>query len=590
MSEQKQYHFQVNLGGMLDVLSNHLYKSPDVFVRELLQNGVDAITLRKKRQPDWDEGRITISIEPEQKMTFFDNGAGLNEQEIHRFLAVIGQSSKTEMVDGKIPEDFIGRFGIGLLSCFMVSDSIVVHTKSVEEQTAHRWVGYPDGTYTLDTIEGDFPVGTSVILTAKPAMKDYFDPETIEKLVRYYGLSLPIPIYRTGNPEKLNKIPENFTGLSRSSLLSFGSWLFEEEFLDAIPIQTSHLSGVAYILPYQTNNEVKNDHRIYLKQMLLTESGDKLLPNWAFFLRCVLNTNSLRPTASREDFYIDEHLQLAREEFATAIRKYLIQLSQNSPQRMQALIRVHLHAIKSMAVWDAELFEIFSDYLLFETSEGTLTGAALKKESQGYWVDSVSKFKELRPLFMAQGKLLICGGYTYDLELLQRLTNQYNLNFQPLDQQSMSIVLEEVSPSEQKRAEDFLQIADAVLEEWDCKAHLASFFPSDLTVLYVIDDQVKFIRQVQMAQDMSTGVFSDVLSSFLSGVEQKSLANLYFNTNSPLVRRLCSLQNETLLQNTVKILYTQALLAGGHHLHGGELREMNGSLLELIEHILDLSE
>ena len=55
------YHFQVNLGGMLDVLSNHLYKSPDVFLRELLQNGVDAITLRQKSQPDWNGGKITIT-------------------------------------------------------------------------------------------------------------------------------------------------------------------------------------------------------------------------------------------------------------------------------------------------------------------------------------------------------------------------------------------------------------------------------------------------------------------------------------------------------------------------------------------------
>lgn len=52
------YHFQVNLGGMLDVLSNHLYKSPDVFLRELLQNGVDAITLRQKSQPVGTEGKL----------------------------------------------------------------------------------------------------------------------------------------------------------------------------------------------------------------------------------------------------------------------------------------------------------------------------------------------------------------------------------------------------------------------------------------------------------------------------------------------------------------------------------------------------
>ena len=56
MNEEKHtagesFRFQVNLGGMLDILSNHLYKSPDVFLRELLQNGADAITLRQKRQP-----------------------------------------------------------------------------------------------------------------------------------------------------------------------------------------------------------------------------------------------------------------------------------------------------------------------------------------------------------------------------------------------------------------------------------------------------------------------------------------------------------------------------------------------------------
>ena len=64
MNEEKHtagesFRFQVNLGGMLDILSNHLYKSPDVFLRELLQNGADAITLRQKRQPGWTGGSWT---------------------------------------------------------------------------------------------------------------------------------------------------------------------------------------------------------------------------------------------------------------------------------------------------------------------------------------------------------------------------------------------------------------------------------------------------------------------------------------------------------------------------------------------------
>lgn len=89
-------------------------------------------------------------------------------EEIHRFLAVIGQSSKTELVNGQIPDDYIGRFGIGLLSCFMVSDSITVHTRSYSDSHSYMWRGFPDGTYTLGELEEELPVGTTVMLEAKP--------------------------------------------------------------------------------------------------------------------------------------------------------------------------------------------------------------------------------------------------------------------------------------------------------------------------------------------------------------------------------------------------------------------------------------
>ena len=186
----------------------------------------------------------------------------------------------------------------------MVSDSIVVHTQPAAGGGAHVWTGLPDGTYTLEPLE-ECLVGTAVILTAKPGMEHYFQPRKVTELVRYYGLALPVPVYLSGDPERLNSIPADFSGVSRSQLLSFGEWLFEEDFLEAIPIQTPHISGVAYVLPYRTAPSAKGRHRIYLKQMLLTERGDTLLPSWAFFLQCFLNTRGLRPTASREDFYED---------------------------------------------------------------------------------------------------------------------------------------------------------------------------------------------------------------------------------------------------------------------------------------------
>ena len=111
---EKDYKFKVNLGGMIDILSNHLYSSPDVFVRELLQNGTDAISARIAQDKDYreEDAKVEIEVEEGKQIIFRDNGTGLNEDEIHRFLSVIGQSSKYDIENNMANGDYIGRFGM----------------------------------------------------------------------------------------------------------------------------------------------------------------------------------------------------------------------------------------------------------------------------------------------------------------------------------------------------------------------------------------------------------------------------------------------------------------------------------------------
>ncbi|HHQ0961689.1 TPA: ATP-binding protein, partial [Listeria monocytogenes] len=120
--ENYSHRFQVNLAGMIDILSNHLYDEKDVYIRELLQNATDAIRARKKIDSTL-EGKIHASLtgdNNEKTLIVEDNGIGLTEDEVHAFLATIANSSKGEKnFDGESSNDFIGRFGIGLLSCFI---------------------------------------------------------------------------------------------------------------------------------------------------------------------------------------------------------------------------------------------------------------------------------------------------------------------------------------------------------------------------------------------------------------------------------------------------------------------------------------
>ncbi len=582
---EQNYHFQVNLGGMLDILSNHLYKTSDVFVRELMQNGVDAVTARKKQDADWRDGRIDIRVSEGKQIFFRDNGSGLTKEEIHQFLAVIGQSSKRELAQGEMPTDFIGRFGIGLLSCFMVSDSIEVHTRSVSEEQAYVWKGYADGTYTLEPLD-EAMVGTEIILTAKEGSEQYYQPEKLKSLVQYYGLTLPVSIYLCypdGRRELLNYRPEDYSSLSMDQLFSLGEWLFTEHFVDAIPIQTPHLSGVAYIVGYQTDVSVKRGHRIHLKNMLLTEEGNPLLPEWAFFLRCFLNTDNLRPTASRENFYEDEELELAQQEFAEVIQQHFAMLSRRKPEKLQQIVGIHYTAMKSMAVWNDEIFRLLIDYLPFTTSEGIMHGAALKQAGRAAVIGDIERFKQLKPIFIARDMLLICTGYSFDDPLIQKLVDIYHLPIHPIQEESMELLLEDVSFEEKQEAFQALHEINQSLREFDCKAELKRFYPVDLPALYYLSDDVAFLRQIQGAQEVSQGIFSETLSSLLQGVEEKPLASLYLNNNSPLVRRLLCVSHQRKLQSVARVLYIHAMVTGGHTLHRQELQMLSKELLYLID-------
>lgn len=118
-------------------MSEHIYSNPNTFVRELLQNCVDAITALRNIDENY-KGRIDVFLNEDKTVVFRDNGIGLKEEEVYRFLTVIGESSKRDTPDA---DDFIGRFGIGLLSCFVVTNEITVESRSAMGGQPVCWCG-----------------------------------------------------------------------------------------------------------------------------------------------------------------------------------------------------------------------------------------------------------------------------------------------------------------------------------------------------------------------------------------------------------------------------------------------------------------
>src|SRR6185436_8423201 len=121
-------------------------------------------------------------------------------------------------------------------------------------------------------------------------------------------------------------------------------------------------------------------HRVYLKRMLLAESAEGLLPDWAFFARCVVDTGELRPTASREALYEDALLDSTREALGDQLRGWLVGLAHRDPARLLDFLGIHHLGVKALALHDDEMLRLVDEWWPMETNMGRMTLADFRAE------------------------------------------------------------------------------------------------------------------------------------------------------------------------------------------------------------------
>jgi molecular chaperone HtpG len=597
-----EHRFQVHLRGIIDLLGNHLYSRPELYLRELLQNGVDAITARRQMTPDF-QGNLQLEVDwPARKqptLTVIDNGIGMTEAEVHSFLATIGESSKRADHAGDKSVDFLGQFGIGMLAGFMVSDDIVVITRSAREgHPAIEWRGHLDGSYEVRVLDAPLAPGTRVHLTARRANEDLFSIERIEQLALYYGGLLPYPVrfVNNGGSRQINSAPipwrQQYVNERErtSALLEYGRLAFGANFLDAIPLasQAGGADGVAFVLPHAANLASRRAHRVYLKNMLLSEAAENLLPDWAVFVKAIVNVEHLRPTASRESFYEDERLEATRAELGAVLRQYLCDLAQRDQTRFERFLSVHHLALKALAAEDEDSYRAFIDWLPFETTQGRKTVRELRSaDGVIRYVNDVGQYHQIAKVATAQGQTLVNAGYVFEAELLARLADVFpDCEPQLVDPAQWTHDFEELTPDELDRVDGLIDAAYSVLRPHRCSPEVRKFRPVELPALFAADGEARFYRSLEHAQESADPLFSGVLASMASQRSATPTAVLCLNYNNSLVQRLARVSNPSIIARCVEILYVQSLLLAQQPLTTKELTLMNRGLSGLIESVL----
>ena len=561
--EETQQNFRVDLGGVIELLSRNLYSSPGVFVRELIQNAMDAITARDALQGEPAPRLVTISPfgvatanSPAEEFALADGGIGVSAEDVEQFLATVGASSKREDLEAS-RHQYIGQFGIGLLSCFLITDEITVESRSATGSKPIVWVGKSDGTYVLKETDADLPIGTTVRLRPRPDMVAWVQADKLTGLVRKYAEFLPVEISmftNSGRRVLTRDFPwsSDFAG-HRAHVLtgeapSYGGIGFGRQF-DVIHVDEPSLGlqAAIYIGAPEGKSRSADRNRVYVNNMLVDDDENSLMPPWAFFAWAVVNSTMLEPTASRESVMADSALAMTRQRLGQAALAWLNAIADSDPERFAEFVLQHELELKSAATqgFDREkllLASVVLPMLSVQTTEGVMRLADVAQRSPNIlFAGYADEFRTIAS-FNPKGRLVVNAGHVLDREILQTLpqvmlevtvTRVYpaseiaGLATPPLESAPEVIALE-------KRAQD-------VLIPFNCDVAIRHFPSNELPAV--------FIDRGQISTD-SPGY--------------GETAHLVLNWGNRVVRALAKTQDPVVFERVIQLLFVQARMAGQH--------------------------
>lgn len=210
-------NIQIDQVNMFPVIKKWLYADKDIFIREVVSNGMDAITKLinisnggQYTLPENTKWRVDVKVDEKNKtLTFIDNGIGMTENEVKKYINQVAFSGAKEFaekykeyVDKNATDEIIGHFGLGFYSTFMVSTKVEIDTLSfMEGAKAVKWVSESGMDYEMSDSDKT-ERGTTITLHIAPDSEEFLNAFKVKEIVRKYCYFLPHEIYVTDVNEK----------------------------------------------------------------------------------------------------------------------------------------------------------------------------------------------------------------------------------------------------------------------------------------------------------------------------------------------------------------------------------------------------
>jgi len=565
-----QGNISVNSENIFPIIKKWLYSDKDIFIRELVSNGCDAITKLKKlsgigeAKIDENENfKITVTVDKgNNQLIFEDNGIGMTKDEVEKYITDVAFSGATEFLEKYKDENdktsqIIGHFGLGFYSAFMPSSKVEIETLSYKDgEKAVKWSCDGGMTYDIDECE-KATRGTKIILTIADDSKEFLEEYTVRSILNKYCSFVPVPIYleivgkeaekdKDGNeilPAPINDTTplwmkatkdctdEDYKDFYRKVFLDFNEPLFWIHLNVDFPF---NLKGILYF-PKINHEFAANEGQIKLfnNQVFVADNVKEVIPEFLMLLKGVIDCPDLPLNVSRSFLQNDGYVKKISAHITKKVADKLKEIYTKQREDYDKYWDDINVFIKYGCMRDEKFYEKVKDLIIYKDLEGkylTLSQYLEGKENKDvYYVSNEDMQSQYINMFREQGINAVILPSMMDTHFISFIEmKEEGVKFKRIDSS-----VNETTKKDAKKDEDFnnklIDEFKNVLNDDTLKIEVEALNNQDMPAVILLSEESRRMQEMYRSYGQQFAGMGDMW---------KDEFTLVLNSNNELIKKL----------------------------------------------------
>ena len=584
-------NISVDSENLFPIIKKWLYSDKDIFLRELVSNGCDAVTKLKKlasigeAQIDENEKfKVTVSIfKDAKKLVISDNGIGMTAEEIDKYINQIAFSGASDFLSKYKEEDdkgsqIIGHFGLGFYSAFMVADSVEIDSLSYQDGAkAAKWTC--DGSMEFDLTDGDRTErGTTITLNIAEDSEEFLEESTIRQILHKYCAFLPIEIYvevpedkhedhcdcghdheheheheddTPSEPKPINnttplwmKKPsectdEEYKEFYRNVFMDFNEPLFWIHLNVDYPF---NLKGILYFP--KINHEFAGQEgqiKLYNNQVFVADNVKEVIPEFLMLLKGVIDCPDLPLNVSRSFLQNDGYVKKISSHITKKVADKLTSIYNNERENYEKYWDYINIFIKYGCLRDEKFYEKVKDVIIYKDIDGKyltldeyLDG---KEEKDVYYVSDPQTQSQYINMFKNQGLNAVVLPSMMDTHFISLVEmKQTGVKFKRIDSAINDISDNtEKDDSTKEQEEKLIEKFKNEIKDDTLKIEVQSLKDDSIPAVILLGEQSRRMQEMYKAYGQQMAGMADMFHDEFT---------LVLNSNNSLIRKIDTLNDE----------------------------------------------